>query len=268
VPCTVHVVGCFAGAFDAYVRRFRAALNMGTVGVSMPKNFDAFYARDDGSAILKGALRYMVYDFRVGSPDPIIDRDALIDAFVAQPYRRIDSSVVPRSLYESAIPKDFDTYGGVQTLNRVTLQPFIEGLKSIPVHGVYDNGFEKIGPWSFASGGPGKLSPAADRRAFALSQLQGLPYFAPGYALPYYQRFGFSSIGDFVNGYNWLPTGIPLLSPSDQWIGWRHLYRCGDPVVDPANDDRKLVCDYVSQDGAVERLDLTNNPNLFARVYA
>lgn len=61
VPCVVHIIGCFIGIFDPYVRRFRKALGEGALGVSAPAHWDSFFTTD-GAAILAGSLRFMLYD--------------------------------------------------------------------------------------------------------------------------------------------------------------------------------------------------------------
>jgi hypothetical protein len=41
----------------------------------------------------------------------------------------------------------------------------------------------------------------------------------------------------------------------------------GIPIVDPSNDKDELVYDFLSIDGTVQRLTLSNNPVVFARVF-
>lgn len=258
VPCVVHIIGCFIGIFDPYVRRFRKALGEGALGVSAPAHWDSFFSAD-GAAILGGSLRFMLYDFRVSSPDEVPDRNALIDAFVAKQYRRIDSGLVPRSVFERAIPGDFQTIGRVQPVSAVRLKPKAGGVSWVRARGVYDHSEQSAGPFTLP-GSPAVATPAQSR-AFVESGLRTFPVFKADHPLPMHVRAGFASLTEFVNGYNWLQLA------NDQWIGFRHLYMCGVPIVDPANNNNELVHDYLSLDGTVKRLTLSNNPNLFARVF-
>ncbi len=268
IPCVVHIVGCFVGRFDPYMRRLRQAMgNEGAFGVEAPNKWDAFYARPDGTAIFKGALRYMLYDFRVGNIDPLATRGDLIAALKAKPYRRVDSSVVPDKVFENAVPdRNFNDIGRIKPSMNVSLNPKIEGHGTIPVLGIYDHSQETVGPFLLAEGPPNGV-PRADRQTFVEGQLQTRAQFKSDHPLPFYERFEFASLTDFVKGFDWFRDATP---PDDQgrfsWTAVRHLYMCGVPVVDPAND-KDLMHDYVSADGTVQRLTLSNNPNFFARVF-
>jgi hypothetical protein len=268
IPCVVHIVGCFVGRFDPYMRRLRKAMgDEGAFGVEAPNKWDTFYAKPDGSAIFKGALRYMLYDFRVGNIDALATRDDLIAALKAKSYRRIDSSVVPDKVFENAVPaRNFNDVGRIRPATNVTLKPKIEGRGTIPILGVYDHSPETVGPFLLAKG-PENAVPRAARQTFVEGELEVRDEFKPNHPLPFYERFDFSSLSDFVKGFDWFRDAAPA---DDQghfsWTATRHLYMCGVPVVDPAND-KDLVYDYVSADGTVQRLTLSNDPNFFARVF-
>jgi len=269
IPCVVHIVGCFVGRHDAYMRRLRKAMgDEGAFGVEAPNKWDAFYVHKDAKAIFKGALRYMLYDFRIGSIDPIATRKDLLDALRAKGYQRIDGSVVPDAVFESGVPaRDFDVIGRVQPKFSVALKPAIEGRKSIPVTGVYDHSKQKVGPFPVQLG-PANNSPRLERETFIEAELKTFPAFDPTHPLPYHTRLDFASLSDFVKGYDWLrePT-LPDEFGRSNWSGFRDLYMCGIPVVDPANDKQELMHDFLSSDGSIQRLTLSNNPNFFARVF-
>ena len=267
IPCVVHIVGCFVGRYDAYMRRLKQGMGEGALGVEAPLMWDGFYEKADGTAILNGALRYMLYDFRVASLTPFTTRNDLLAAFRAQPNRRIDSSVVPDAVFDAGVPKAFSTFGRVKVPFTVALKPKVEGQASVAIHSIYDYWREPVGPFLMPKG-PADTSPASEREAFVEGELNTRTEFQDPYPFKYYLRYDLNDLSSFVKGFDWQPGAQP---PDDQgrigWTGFRHLYRCGVPIVDPSNDKNELVYDYVQSGGAVQQLNLSNNPNFFARVF-
>jgi hypothetical protein len=267
IPCVVHIIGCFVGRYDPYMRRLKLGMGEGALGVEAPLMWDSFFSNTDGSAYLNGALRYMLYDFRVASRDPILTKADLLKALRDQPYRRIDSSVVPDAVFASGVPDAFSTIGRVEPAFQVALNPAVEGLKSIKIHTIYDYWLEPVGPFVMPKG-PADSKDVGEIEAFIEAQLNLRTEFQDTSPFPAYLRYDAKDLTSFVKGFQWKPGTNPPDAHGDiSWSGFRHLYRAGVPVVDPSNDKQELVYDYVSRDGAVQRFNLSNNPNFFARVF-
>src|SRR5262249_30030276 len=212
--------------------------------------------------LLNGVLRYMQYDFRVASVTPFKTRKDLVAAFKAQPFRRIDSSVVPGTVFDSGIPTAFSDQTRLKPRVYVNLSPKVAGQASIPLHNIYDYWHQPVGPFLLPQGGPSDSSPASEREAFVEAHLSPRPEFQASYELPYYLRYDYKDLSSFVKGFDWHPSTNPPNSDGEiGWSGARHLYRLGVPVVDPSNDKKELIYDYVSGDGTTQEFNLSKNPN-------
>jgi hypothetical protein len=251
-PCRVRVVGCWVGMFPPYLQRFKDMLG-GAVEVVAPKHEDAFYTKPDGSMILKGALRYLLYDFRIFSLKPIPTRDELIAKFQAK-HKFFNGKDIPLAIWKHAIPTDYDTVGERDVTFQVALKPFVEGFKSIPVKGKYNRGPDMASGFHMP-GGPAATASEAVRRAFVEGKLPSEPGFDPTHPLPVFVRDGFTSLAEFAKGYDWTPSAIV----ADQWNGSRERYMCSVPIWNPANAKREIIYDYLSKSGTVKRIQLLDN---------
>jgi hypothetical protein len=267
IPCVVHFVGCFVGRYDPYMRRLKLGMGEGALGVEAPVMFDVFFAHSDGSQVLKGALRYMLYDFRVAVRDPVATRQDLLAAFSAQKNPRIDGGVISDAVYDKAVPTDFSKLGKVKQPMNAALNPAVEGRASLQVQNVYD--YEIQGAGSFLM--PKGPFDSKDRNvieAFIEDQLRLRSEFQDAYPFPYFLRYDFKDLSSFVKGFTWKPASTtPDASGRIIWFGFRHFYHVGVPIVNPSNDKQELLYDYVSADGTVQQLALSNTPSCFARVF-
>jgi hypothetical protein len=230
-----HIRGCNVGAAEPFLEEFKAALG-GAVEVSAPRLVD------NNQEMGRGAFEYLGYHFRIIQRDAFAGRNQLITAFRNAALTFIDGSPVPDASWPAWIPRD------IGQGERVT-RPFAvfgqqvedQGRIRLPVR--FRHNFPRFtGTYSYTVGGvdanPGN---AAARLQLLRDSLDINPLFQAAHAFPEYERRGYGSVQEFVDGYRWV---FNWNRPELVCRGTRHVYTVSPPVTNGGN----LLFNYYPDD--------------------
>lgn len=236
-----HIRGCNVGAALPYMQKFKAALG-GNVEVSAPKVFDS------NQEMGRGAFEYLGYNFKILRRDAFANRNQVVTAFQnhAPAFTFIDGSAVPNGEWANWIPNNV----GRGQRNR-TPEPFwnfgqsVEGQNRIRLPVQFRHNFPaSVGRFTFTVGGfPNNPGNEAARLQELRDAINAHPEFQAAHDFPVYQRYGYASANDFVDGFDW---NFNWNAPNLVCTGRRHVYNVSPPVTDPATGN--LLFNYYPDD--------------------
>lgn len=224
-----HIKGCNIGKARPFLVKLKEALG-DHVNVTAPKHFHYIFWISN-----YGVWEAMEYEFQIVRPSPFPTRAAAVSTFQNEPnFTRIDGSGIPDADWESWVPSSITSTSNV--VENINLGVSIGSRTTIPV----ERGFSYRPPspksnyvYSIAyPNSPSVPSGNAARLAALQTELIADPIFDSTHEFPDNKRWGYDSIAEFINGYDWLfrKHGRKL-----RCIGRRHSYTLIVPIVDPAS---------------------------------
>jgi hypothetical protein len=225
--------GCNIGSAQPFLVQMKAALG-GKVQVSAPKKFD------NNKTMAQGAFEFLAYNFFILRRDPFANRRQVLNAFRnhAPHFQFIDGNDVPDANWNHWIPRS------VRPGERNNVPaPFwsfgqqVERQQRIRIPVEFRHNYPpSFGRYSYTiinvAHNPGNH---AARMQVLQDSLNNNPVFQADYGFPGYERWGYASLQDFIDGYHWVFN----YNPHHQRLvctGHRHLYVVAPPVTDPANN--------------------------------
>jgi hypothetical protein len=232
----VHFRGCRIGRSDAYMDKLREALDVSQV--TAPRHFhNSFYMN-----IPPGRGEYMAYSFEVYSPNMIANKAPLVDAFAAKAYRTVDGEAIPRDRW-------------MQWINWTNINTSRPDRQYQVVNPVNNQNCYLQSPYRYSHRylieGGGSISLAVEpateedkKREVRASLESAQPRYRADHRWPEYERLGYPSMEEFMNGWNWhfswrSADNTLLFNPS------RHEYTLIQPVV---TADNRLYMNYYYDD--------------------
>ena len=253
---------------DQDKKKFKEALG-GNVEVSAPKLFDR------NQNMSQGAFEFMGYNFKIIRRDGFDNKKQVVDAFrnKVPRFSFIDGTEVPDANWNRWIPDNVGVgiRGGSPF---VSFGQQVEGLASFRLQVEFRHNYPaRVAHWTVTVG-PLAANPGNDaaRLQTLRDSLSDDPRFQPDYPsaerpFPIYQRLGYRSIQEFLDGYHWK---FPWKPPNLICTGRRHVYVVGPPVRDqggnllfnyyPDNDNPANVIETMSNLA-------TANPALFQELF-
>jgi len=202
---TVRLMGCNVGQARPLIEKFQSAMRPagGALNVIAPLHFDEIHS------IKGGLVEYLAHNFRLRVKDKFKDRDALADALEkTTAFTYLDGTKILKDEWKQWIPvnihppkaswqQQFDMF--------VDLDPPANGQTNVKIHREYR--FQMY-PFEFTTGGPDPGNDV-DRIKLLRNKLPtgtnsaGLKLHDPNYPWPFWKRFGFAKLDDFVDNLNW-----------------------------------------------------------------
>lgn len=219
-----HIKGCNIGKARPILVKLKEALG-DNVHVTAPKHFHMLYYHSH-----YGVWEAMEYEFKIIRPNAFANRAAALADFQSNAnFTRIDGSAIPAADWNKWLPtrinrnnrKTVNVNLGQQIGSRSTI-PALQEFRSRTNQFVYTIAF------------PSAADVPANRAAREAARDQSLnnnPRFDANHDFPEYQRWGYRSVADFIQGYNWNfgRNGRRLVC-----TGERHEYTVIVPILDPA----------------------------------
>ena len=263
IPATLIIHGCRIGSQAPFLQELKKALG-GAITVVAPRYFDNVINFSD----VKGQFEYLNYSFEVNSNKKIKDRAELITAFkksssplykfkqdgvqifaykyAVSTYTFYDGTEVPDAKWDEWVLKDISPGGERPVKMTVKLDPNIGKHKTLSSilkgkhpfamaafrHNV-ERFIEQV-PINYAPGDPptDKAQQIEDFKNVLLNH-DNDHKFESSHPYPVYKRYGYASLDDMINGFDWVMKIKGKVMTVD---GYRHQYICMPPVVDATND--------------------------------
>lgn len=255
---SVNIRGCRIGASEPFTDELKLAFGNESP-VTAPKHFHGIKPLPG-----VGSLEFLAYSFGVVAQKPFPNKAAVVAALIAEQFTyRDDTTEVPAAMWSDWVTKNV-TPGKRKTRVSVDLGRTLGGQPRTDL--AIEFRHEVPPPFSYAiSGLPALPGTKADRLATLNQQLTedaNTPgsTFADDYPVPTYERFGQSSIDEFVNNLEW---GFTWQSGDMICTGTQHEYTVLVPITD--SDDLKtgkLIYNFYptpgNSDAAVDELLLSD----------
>ncbi len=235
VAVTVHLRACRIGHAEPFMQKLKACFD-GASAVTAPRHLHMI--RELPSY---GSFEFLGYGFKVFRKDKYKKRADLVAAFKAVGLKFIDGSAVPDASWDKWIPRNIDVKK-VMPSYRPNLGQQIGKLSRLPAWREYRHRVRRC-PFTLtglAAKPPDNAASMNVLRGFVLNDAR----FQAGYAYPVYERFGYSSANDFLNGWKWSFSWITVKDPVTKkkekalfCAGTRHDYEVVIPITDPTSDN-------------------------------
>jgi len=204
---TVRLKACNIGKAQPFMEKFQLAMTPpgGTLNMTAPLHFDEFHG------IVGGTVEYLAHKFTLKVPTKFADRPALLAAFqAATEFTYLDGTAIPPTAWNDWVPavihppasrwkRSFDM--------KVDLNPAVGTQTTITVNREYR--FEVFHfTWTWTAPDPGNDPDRIELLRTSLPQgtVDGLHLYDPNYEWPMYERYGFTSLDDYVDNLNWQDT--------------------------------------------------------------
>jgi hypothetical protein len=231
VPFDVHIRGCRIGQARPFVEKLKEAFVRAS-SVTAPRHFH--FAGGIGSSRKRrtryGSYEYLSYAFELSrkNNNRLKTRTAAVNAFHAQGFTFIDESAIPKARWKRWIPKNLKRR---KPRRWVKLgQNVGRNHRRFRLRREFRKRTERIVfPIAGFTENPGDR---AERAHFFRNYISGLPAFQEDHAFPIYEREGFSSLEDFIDGHHWRYKWWK--KKELRVVGSRRVYTVIVPIVDPA----------------------------------
>lgn len=237
----LHIRGCRVGKAKIFLQKMKEAFD-GVHSISAP-NFTHIIVKLGGV----GYIEHLSHDFQINSKDKIKDKTALIEKFKgSSDITFFEGTRVPDNLWKSWIPNDFRN-------DRPKFQACLGGencpegkkigdLKSYTIKREYKHG-RGVYPYFIDTNG---IEPTNKEKTFK-DTLETDEPFKPTYPnpqnpYPIYQRLGYKSIDDFIDGFEWKlewKFSKKYKMKGLECTGIRHEYHVYIPIVDLTREINK-----------------------------
>lgn len=224
-----HIKGCSIGQARPFLVKLKEALG-DNVNVTAPKHFHILYYNSR-----LGVFEGMGYEYTIIRRDPFQNRADVVAAFQANPnFVPYDGSAVPAAEWDDWLPRrirrnHLRTRKKLKRRIRVNLGLPLGRRNTIPYDiefRSYPNRFRYTVEYDNRAQVP---RTRADQEQDLEDTLNDDPTFDAGHDFPEYERWGYSDIDDFIQGYTWRfnRNGKYLVC-----IGRRYEYTLVPPIMD------------------------------------
>jgi hypothetical protein len=272
---TVRLRGCNIGKARPLVEKLQKAMTPsgGALNITAPLHFDEIHH------IHGGWVEYLAHKFTLKVKAPFLtaagksDRPALLNAFDTEGFTYLDGTAIPATSWTNWVPAQIHPpdRNWRQSFNtNVDLDPAVGTQTTVTIHREYR--YEKPPfAWDWTpSDPPNDHGPAAAtteelnllRTSLPQGTFNGNNVYDPGYPWPMWQRYGYTSLDDYVDNLNWIVTarGGTLRYRATRY-DYTVMLPITDPPVPPANPALKFYNYFpmsAATGPAVLNLDETN----------
>jgi len=275
----VHLKGCNLGKAVPFLTKIKQAFG-DHVLVTAPKHFQAVVSRTKKNN--NGSFEYMCYEFQVQTaavPDVkgngfhgFGTRADLVTALDGVGHEYLGGISVPTADWEKWVPKNINKAQSfymalplgqtVAGLKEITLRPDKKTLKG----GARQFRVKEIPvKWQFAP--PASATTPADKIAALKTAMLLDARFKPAHVWPMYERAGYASMDDFMDGHHWT---FPAAGAAPLTIGRRIEYTVLLPITDNSGAKPILIFNFYPAPGAIQAAITTGiqptDPSFYAEV--
>lgn len=239
VATEFHIRACLIGRCLPFMQKYKQALGGGTISVTGPLHFHCWWC-----APHQGYFEFLGYGFKVARRDriPNANRAQLLAAFQAKGYKYIDGTNVPNNMWQTWTPNNFNKKK-TRVRVYVNLGQTIGTLSRLRVERQFRH---KVVRFQFTISGLGANPPHKNARMNALrNEITKHRLFSSSHSYPMYQRHGFSTANDFINGFNWT---FSWKHSNLVCRGRRHEYWALIPLTDPTTGN--LIFNFYANPGS------------------
>jgi hypothetical protein len=258
---SVNIRGCRIGAAPPFVDKLKEAFGNESP-VTAPKHFH--WIQDMG---MIGMLEFLKYSFGVISKDPLPDRTAVASALAAESFVYRDATSVPADSWATWVPRNVGVGHRESASVYIGLGRALGGLARLRTGIEFRHDLSRF---TYSISGLPRFPPKADRldtlRAALVTDAGNLgSTFSVSHPFPMFQRYGHSSLDEFVDNlvwtFSWDPKKTLMVC-----VGRQHEYTVLVPITDPPDlTAGNLIYNYyppIGAPGAVDGL-LTSDNTLF-----
>jgi hypothetical protein len=196
VAATFLVRGCRIGTAPVYLAKLKEALGNG-LPVIAPLHFHIAAQQTRPP----GFVEYMCYGFSLNRPQQLADKAAVVRAYQAGAFTRIDGRPVPARSWPDWVPRNPHA-AAQQDVAATVLNPITNAREQIP--GYFRFRARQLFPaqQSFALA----ADPGSDtgRKAAVRTELERVyRQYRSTYPFPEYVRFGYTTMAEFMDGWSW-----------------------------------------------------------------
>jgi hypothetical protein len=228
VSITVHIRGCRVGMSMPFMQRLKDALERAHT-VTAPKHF---YRIEELSS--HGSFELLCQGFDVNSKEKLT-RVELINAYQDAGFSYFDDTSVPDEMWDQWVPRNINA--SRKNHFQVNLGQDIGKLNRLRIPREYRYRQRRI-TWTItnvnANPSPGDTMNIL-RATISIDDRYQPQYPNPQTPYPVYQRYGYSTLDEFLNGWNWK---FNWRSKDAKLIcnGIRHEYEIIIPITSPPTD--------------------------------
>ncbi len=222
------IKGCNIGKVPKFLSQLKTALAVNRVAA--PMFFHGTQWDPDN-----GVWEYMAYEFKIFQKTPFTSRQDLINAFVAKNFTLIDGhTVVPTQSWQKWVPQKINAKR--ETAMRLPLGQTVAGRTELTVKREFRIHANRTHPFTWTMG---TLSPFPAPSAYMstlTNDLNQADEFKTTYGFPFYERWGYANIPDFIAGLRWsFSRGITNDPDALVATGTRSESTVLAPLTDPAD---------------------------------
>ena len=232
----VRLTGCNIGQAQPFVAKLQQAMTPtgATLNMTAPLHFDELHA------IHGGWVEYLAHKFTLKvaqqflTPQGKDDRPALLAAFDSAGFTYLDKTAIPTAAWSTWVPTAIHppSRSWKQSFDiKVDLSPPVGTQTAVTVHREYR--YERTPfTWTWSAPDPGNDHDRIEllRTSLPLGTLNGEHMYDSSYPWPIYERFGFTSIDDYVDN---LPWKVTVSGGTLHYRATRHEYTVMLPITDP-----------------------------------
>jgi hypothetical protein len=233
---TVRLRGCNIGKAQPLVEAIQKAMTPsgGALNMTAPLHFDEIHH------IHGGWVEYLAHKFTLKVKAPFLtaagksDRPALLAAFDAEAFAYLDGTAIPAASWTSWVPAEIHppARNWKQSFDiNVDLDPAVGTQTTVTIHREYR--YEKTQfTWDWNAPDPGNDHDRIELLRTSLPQgtLNGEHVYASDYPWPMWERYGFTSLDDYVDNLNWKVT---VSGGTLRYRATRYDYTVMLPITDP-----------------------------------
>ena len=263
IPPIFRIVGCSIGAARPFLTHLRKALgNIFIIVATQHEDAQKRLTITRDGIPAEGVWRFLVYDFRVNTPDFLEGKEDIVEAFDNKHLTFVDGKPIPRSFWKERIPTDVFELTRTSSNVNIVLNPKINGVSELqPDSNRWEHIWEPVGPWKITPPAH-NLPTTTERREFMRDQIRTRPEFAAGHPFPLHEQRRYATYDAFIDGYDWLAEP----KSDDHWAGHRNVYRVGAAITIPS-DGNVLAYDWVDTTNTFTHFGLSEtNDRLFVRI--
>lgn len=240
-----HIKGCNIGQATPFLTKLKEALG-GNVRVTAPKHFHFLFDQKNF-----GTVEGMSYQFIITQSTPIDSRDDLLTAFQDTIFFDLyDGTDISNETWEEWMPakikkKYLKNNARIDKRVNVPLGQTIGTRSTVPFNIQFRTDVEKFIytlTYNQASDIPGDQAGREQALEDALNEDDG---FDAGHEYPIYERWGYNSLAEFLEGYTW-----SFSKKKNKLIcnGKRYSYTLLPPILD--SDTGNFICNYYPAAGS------------------
>jgi hypothetical protein len=249
--------GCRIGTQPVFLKKLKQALG-NKVTVIAPKHFhEVGYFKKP-----PGWLEFMGYSFRINSPKQLKTKKAVTAAMIAAGFTTIDGQPVPNKAWKTWVP-DRPEKKYEQSFGEPVFNPIVKAnVSASGVFRFYTRQLFKNNNKLPLKKDTGKEK---DRKAAIKAFLLTRDDFKSTHAFPQYERYGYKTIDEFMDGWDW-ELKPAKKSSAIEWNAKRYEYTAIPPIT--RGKKKEIVLNYypTTSKGSIIEALLVSDKDLFESV--